>query len=172
MSLPLCEAYNPIPSALPDKFGRPVYIELLGRTDATALFETITTERLIRYHIWTWERYLRRYLPACSAAAGRTICTTTVIIDLAGLSLAHFNTATQKLLNTFSKIDQVRWAGLAGLSAVMPVCARRPARLSYGMYRSRRPTVFAQSLTCTAAATHRVSPLKFDPFAFCRGDGS
>ncbi len=107
-----------LPARIPDKFGRPVYIELLGRTDATALFETITTERLIRYHIWTWERYLRRYLPACSTAAGRTICTTTVIIDLAGLSLAHFNTATQKLLNTFSKIDQVRWARCARLASL------------------------------------------------------
>ncbi|GLI61150.1 hypothetical protein VaNZ11_003434, partial [Volvox africanus] len=89
-----------------DKFGRPVYIELLGRTDANALFATINVDNLIRYHIWTWERYLRCYLPACSAAAGRHICTATVIIDLAGLSLMNFNSATQKLLTTFSKIDQ------------------------------------------------------------------
>ncbi|GLC55621.1 hypothetical protein PLESTB_001007800 [Pleodorina starrii] len=89
-----------------DKFGRPVYIELLGRTDASALFATINVDDLIRYHIWTWERYLRCYLPACSTAAGRHICTTTVIIDLAGLSLMNFNSATQKLLSTFSKIDQ------------------------------------------------------------------
>ncbi|KXZ42758.1 hypothetical protein GPECTOR_120g425 [Gonium pectorale] len=89
-----------------DKYGRPVYIELLGRTDAAALFATISVEDLIRYHIWTWERYLRQYLPACSKAAGRHICTTTVIIDLAGLSLLNFNSATQKLLTAFSKIDQ------------------------------------------------------------------
>ncbi|GFR48361.1 hypothetical protein Agub_g10251, partial [Astrephomene gubernaculifera] len=89
-----------------DKFGRPVYVELLGRTDAASVFATISGEQLVRYHIWTWERYLRAYLPACSAAAGRHICTTTVIIDLAGLSLMNFNAATQKLLTTFSKIDQ------------------------------------------------------------------
>lgn len=100
-----------------------MYVELLGRTDAAALFTTISVEDLVRYHIWTWERYLRAYLPACSAAAGRHICTTTVIIDLDGLSLSNFNTSTQKLLNTFSKIDQVRsefwrsniWDGLAGV---------------------------------------------------------
>ncbi|KAG2483050.1 hypothetical protein HYH03_018079 [Edaphochlamys debaryana] len=89
-----------------DRFGRPVYIELLGRTDAGALFDTISMERLVRYHIWTWERYLRLYLPACSEAAGHQVCTTTVVIDLAGLSMKNFNSATQKLLHTFSKIDQ------------------------------------------------------------------
>ncbi|KAG2427707.1 hypothetical protein HYH02_014538 [Chlamydomonas schloesseri] len=102
-----------------DKFGRPVYIEMLGRTDATRLFEVISVERLIRYHCWTWERYLRCYLPACSQAAGRPICTTTVIIDLAGLGLGHFNAATQRLLNTFSKIDQDYYPEHLGLMFII-----------------------------------------------------
>ncbi|KAG2423225.1 hypothetical protein HXX76_015482 [Chlamydomonas incerta] len=102
-----------------DKFGRPVYVEMLGRTDAAKLFEVITVERLIRYHCWTWERYLRCYLPACSEAAGRPICTTTVIIDLAGLSLGHFNAATQRLLNTFSKIDQDYYPEHLGLMFII-----------------------------------------------------
>lgn len=38
--------------------------------------------------------------------------TTCVIVDLAGLSLSNFNMSTQKLMNAYSKIDQVsgvRW---------------------------------------------------------------
>lgn len=49
----------------------------------------------------------RQYLPACSVASNKKIMTTCVIVDLAGLSLSNFNTSTQKIMNAYSKIDQV-----------------------------------------------------------------
>lgn len=108
-------------SLTPDKFGRPVYIELVGRTDADRLARAITAERLVRYHVWTWERCVRRYLPACSAAAGRPIITTTNIIDCKGLHMAQLNRVVYKVLRLFSKIDQVRGAACMARSVAHPV---------------------------------------------------
>lgn len=42
-----------------DKFGRPIYIELLGRADASKLLQAMSIERLLTYHIYSWERYHR-----------------------------------------------------------------------------------------------------------------
>ncbi len=114
----------------PDKFGRPVYIELVGRTDVDRLSRAITPERLVRYHVWTWERCVRRYLPACSAAAGRPIVTTTNIIDCKGLRLAQLNRITYKVLRLFSKIDQVRGRGCGARSG----CEYRYAAAGCGVW--------------------------------------
>lgn len=40
-----------------DKFGRPIYIELLGRADSTKLLKIMDIDRLLTYHIFSWERY-------------------------------------------------------------------------------------------------------------------
>mmetsp|Transcript_14390 Transcript_14390/g.31119 ORF Transcript_14390/g.31119 Transcript_14390/m.31119 type:complete len:311 (-) Transcript_14390:247-1179(-) len=89
-----------------DKFGRPVYIELLGKTDCTKILQHTTLERLLDYHIFTWERFERLLLPVCTQIVGKPMATTCVIIDLSGLSLKNFTWAAQRLLTTVAKIDQ------------------------------------------------------------------
>eukprot|EP00879_Flechtneria_rotunda_P022531 GHRR01023787.1.p1 GENE.GHRR01023787.1~~GHRR01023787.1.p1 ORF type:complete len:308 (+),score=95.99 GHRR01023787.1:515-1438(+) len=90
-----------------DRWGRPLYIELLGKTDVDALMKVTTMERFVQYHIQQCESFRKVKLPACSAAAGRTILTTTIILDLAGLSpTRHFTLTVKRFLETVSLIDQ------------------------------------------------------------------
>ncbi|KXZ51116.1 hypothetical protein GPECTOR_14g97 [Gonium pectorale] len=89
-----------------DKYGRPLYIELLGRTDPARLLEVTSLERLLEYHVCEWERLKREILPACSVLAGRPIITKSVILDLKGVSLKTFSSAAQKVLRTIATIDQ------------------------------------------------------------------
>ncbi|KAJ9515178.1 hypothetical protein QJQ45_002307 [Haematococcus lacustris] len=102
-------------SSVKDKYGRPVYIELLGGLDCGAMLKAAPLERIMKYHIWTWERMERQLLPACSRLVGHPVITATIIIDLAGLSLRNFTLTAQvsrgpevegRLLSTIAKIDQ------------------------------------------------------------------
>ena len=37
-----------------DKYGRPVYIELLGVTDCVKMLQVTPQEQIMHYHIFTW----------------------------------------------------------------------------------------------------------------------
>ncbi|GAX78312.1 hypothetical protein CEUSTIGMA_g5754.t1 [Chlamydomonas eustigma] len=89
-----------------DRFGRPVYIELVGKHDCTKMMEVTTEKRLVDYHIFHWERFHKLLIPACSKLAEKKIVAATVILDLAGLGLFSFNQVTRTLLTTLAKIDQ------------------------------------------------------------------
>eukprot|EP00798_Chlamydomonas_sp_ICE-L_P003578 gene3578-13657_t len=70
-----------------DKYGRPVYYELLGKTNCCKMLEHSTEKRILDYHVWAWERLERRILPACTQLCSKPIVTAIVVIDLQGLSL-------------------------------------------------------------------------------------
>lgn len=89
-----------------DKFGRPVYIELVGKIDCAKLLTVTTEKRLLDYHIYTWERFHKQLMPACSVLANRPICTASVILDLAGLGIMSFSLVAQRLLSALAQIDQ------------------------------------------------------------------
>ncbi|GFR52717.1 hypothetical protein Agub_g15270 [Astrephomene gubernaculifera] len=89
-----------------DRYGRPVYIELLGQADPARILEATSLERLLDYHICEWERLKRQILPACSQLAGRPIITKCVILDLKGVSMKSFGTAAQRILRAVAAIDQ------------------------------------------------------------------
>ena len=74
----------------------------------------MTTERrLLDYHIYTWERFHKQLMPACTRLAGKPIVAATVILDLQGVGLLSFTTATRTLLSALAKIDQVGDARMA-----------------------------------------------------------
>lgn len=89
-----------------DKYGRPLYIELLGKTYASKILEFTDMDTFIKYHIQCWEVFERDILPACSKAANRKIITNAVVIDLHGLHLTSFNFVAQRVLKAVAKIDQ------------------------------------------------------------------
>jgi hypothetical protein len=91
-----------------DKFGRPVYYELLGELNAAELMKATTVERLVRYHIRCWERATQQLLPACSRAAGRQIFTCVTILDLKGISRSAFSASVRAFLREITTLDQVR----------------------------------------------------------------
>eukprot|EP00200_Dunaliella_tertiolecta_P019845 CAMPEP_0202404792 /NCGR_PEP_ID=MMETSP1128-20130828/5934_1 /ASSEMBLY_ACC=CAM_ASM_000463 /TAXON_ID=3047 /ORGANISM="Dunaliella tertiolecta, Strain CCMP1320" /LENGTH=296 /DNA_ID=CAMNT_0049009347 /DNA_START=58 /DNA_END=945 /DNA_ORIENTATION=+ len=89
-----------------DKNGRPVYIEMLGKTDCAQMLNITTVDKFYKYHIWSWERFERQLLPAVSKWNGTPLLTCVVIIDLKGLSMKNFTITTQKVLSKIFKVDQ------------------------------------------------------------------
>ena len=67
-----------------DREGRPVYIELVGKADATKVFQITTIDQYVKYHVCEFERTFDEKFPACSVAKGKLINKTTTIMDVAG----------------------------------------------------------------------------------------
>ena len=96
-----------------DKYGRPVYYELVGRIDVSKVLTATTRQRFLDYHIAQAETLRRARLPACSAAAGRTLRCNVVVLDLSGFTLTQF-AAAQDFLAEISHIDQLNFPGAPG----------------------------------------------------------
>lgn len=88
-----------------DKFGRPVYIELIGKIDPQKLSKVTTMERFLKYHVLEFERTLNKKFPACSVAAGKHIDSSTTILDVGGVGMRSFNKSARDLLTSIQKVD-------------------------------------------------------------------
>lgn len=67
-----------------DKKGRPVSIQHLGQINPKRIMQITSEDRMIRYHIQEYERFLRTIAPVCSRVAGRHIDQTMAILDVKG----------------------------------------------------------------------------------------
>lgn len=67
-----------------DKLGRPITIQHLGKIEPKRIKEITTTERMLKYHIQEYERFLKHIAPVCSKLQGRHIDQTFAILDVKG----------------------------------------------------------------------------------------
>ncbi|KAJ3363194.1 cytosolic factor, phosphatidylinositol/phosphatidylcholine transfer protein [Kappamyces sp. JEL0680] len=74
-----------------DKLGRPFYIERVGMVDVSKLWEATTSERMLRNHVYEYEKLLAYRFAACSAKAGRHFEQGTTVLDLSGVNLSSFS---------------------------------------------------------------------------------
>lgn len=68
-----------------DKLGRPVTIQHLGKIEPKRIKEITTTERMLKYHIQEYERFLKHIAPVCSKLQGRHVDQTFAILDVKGV---------------------------------------------------------------------------------------
>ena len=72
------KAYFP----LPDRDGRPIYIERTGIIDVDSMVLLTDLDRLVNYHIWCMERHMRERFVANSQSSGRPITNLITIMDM------------------------------------------------------------------------------------------
>eukprot|EP00897_Mesotaenium_endlicherianum_P000193 jgi/Mesen1/10174/ME000076S09683 len=88
-----------------DRDGRPVYIELVGRVDASKVLKFTTVERYCKFHVKEFERTFDLKFPACTIAAGKHIDQTTTIMDLSEFGLKNFSRDARELIARISQLD-------------------------------------------------------------------
>lgn len=88
-----------------DRYGRPVYIERIGRVNLNRLLEVTTIERFVKYHVSEQERTLNWRYPACSLAAKKHIASTVSILDVKDVGMSNFSKPARSLFLEIQKID-------------------------------------------------------------------
>jgi len=89
-----------------DSYGRPIYVERLGKIDIKKLSKVVSTEQFADYHILHHEYLQRVLLPKASEAAGHPVKQFVTICDLDGIGLSQLSKAVLDLLGKIAEIDQ------------------------------------------------------------------
>nr|KAJ3419356.1 cytosolic factor, phosphatidylinositol/phosphatidylcholine transfer protein [Polyrhizophydium stewartii] len=96
-----------------DKLGRPIYIEQLGALDVKKLFTVSTDARLLRNHVYEYEKLVHYRLVACSIKANRYLEQSCTILDLKGVALSTFS-SVYSLVREVSGIAQNYYPEMLG----------------------------------------------------------
>jgi len=96
-----------------DKEGRPIYIERLGKVNATEMYKITTQDRLLQNLVCEYEKFQQERLPACSNAVGHPVETSCTILDLAGVGVKQF-WDVKNYVSEASKIGQDRYPETMG----------------------------------------------------------
>ncbi|KAI9089463.1 CRAL-TRIO domain-containing protein [Phlyctochytrium arcticum] len=96
-----------------DKQGRPIYIELLGGVDVKQLFAVTDIDRMLKNHVYEYEKLVNYRLPACSKKAGHYIEQSCTILDLKGVYITQFPSVAN-LVKQVSTIAQNYYPEMLG----------------------------------------------------------
>lgn len=110
---PVVKKYYPRFYHKTDKVGRPVYVELLGGVDYKKLMATTDIDRMLKNHVYEYEKLVNYRLPACSKRSGRYLEQSCTILDLKNVYLTQFPTVTS-LVRQVSTIAQNYYPEMLG----------------------------------------------------------
>ena len=88
-----------------DKLGRPVYIERIGKINLANLNKVCSNEKMLRNHVYEYEKLVKYRLVACSLLAGRHHEQSVTILDLDGVALSTFS-SVYSIVSEISSIAQ------------------------------------------------------------------
>eukprot|EP00475_Leptophrys_vorax_P041463 TRINITY_DN781_c0_g1_i1.p1 TRINITY_DN781_c0_g1~~TRINITY_DN781_c0_g1_i1.p1 ORF type:complete len:328 (+),score=94.46 TRINITY_DN781_c0_g1_i1:63-986(+) len=89
-----------------DSYGRPIYVERLGKIDTKKLSKVVTMEQFADYHILHHEYLQRVLLPKASEMSGHPVKQFITICDLDGIGLSQLSKSVLDLLGKIAEIDQ------------------------------------------------------------------
>ena len=72
-----------------DKWGRPIYYQMISKINIDEILKVTTQERLIKHLIQEYEQVMRYKLKACSKVKGELIEQYTIILDVEGIGISH-----------------------------------------------------------------------------------
>lgn len=110
---PMARKYYPRFYHKTDKLGRPIYIERLGVLDVKKLFSVTTDQRMLKNHVYEYEKLVHYRLKACSEKYGRYIEQSCTILDLQGVAVSTFPTV-YSLVREVSGIAQNYYPEMLG----------------------------------------------------------
>ncbi|KAI8901972.1 CRAL-TRIO domain-containing protein [Globomyces pollinis-pini] len=96
-----------------DRLGRPVYIERVGMADLKKLWAATTPERMLRNHVYEYEKLIQYRFKACSKKSNRHFEQSTLIVDLYGVALSTAS-SVYSLITQVSSISQNYYPEMLG----------------------------------------------------------
>ncbi|KAH6584546.1 hypothetical protein BASA60_000947 [Batrachochytrium salamandrivorans] len=93
--------------------GRPIYIERLGVLDVKKLFTITTDTRMLKNHVYEYEKLVHYRLLACSLKSARHIEQSCTILDLQGVAISTFS-SVYTLVREVSGIAQNYYPEMLG----------------------------------------------------------
>jgi hypothetical protein len=88
-----------------DKLGRPLYIERTGKIHLADLNKACSNEKMLKNHVYEYEKLVRYRMAACSIKSGRHHEQSVTILDLDGVALSTFS-SVYSIVSQISAIAQ------------------------------------------------------------------
>ena len=110
-----------------DKFGRPIYISRLAKTDQDRLFRVTDWDRFLKFWIQSYEDLIQRKIPVCSRNGGKNPqlpglpppsplapLQTLTILDLKGVGLSHVNMKVKEFIEKSNAVSSLNYPEILG----------------------------------------------------------
>lgn len=97
-----------------DKYGRPIYIELISQVNIDDVLTRSNEERIVKYYIKEYERTLKFRLDCCGIKVGKIIEQSCTIICAKGLGLSALSGKVRRFMGLASNIGQNYYPEMLG----------------------------------------------------------
>lgn len=97
-----------------DKYGRPIYIEIISKCNIDEVLTRSNEERMVKYYVKEYERVLRYRFDCCGIKANKIIEQSCTIICAKGLGITMMTGKVKKFMKLASDIGQNYYPEMLG----------------------------------------------------------